>query len=63
MKAAVHQLYLVGVFFIQVKFLEFKRLAQLLQLLLCAVLRRKRRTGLTPGQYRDAFPARLYNTV
>ena len=23
----------------------------------------KRRTGLTPGQYRDAFPARLYNTV
>lgn len=22
-----------------------------------------RRTGLTPGQYRDAFPARLYNTV
>ena len=23
----------------------------------------KRRTGLPPGQYRDAFPARLYNTV
>lgn len=23
----------------------------------------KRRTGLTPGQYRDAFPKRLYNTV
>ncbi|MBW3093411.1 helix-turn-helix transcriptional regulator [Bifidobacterium sp. 82T10] len=23
----------------------------------------KRRTGLTPGQYRDAFPTRLYNTV
>ncbi|GDZ14658.1 hypothetical protein MCC01954_11250 [Bifidobacteriaceae bacterium MCC01954] len=23
----------------------------------------KRRTGLTPGQYRDAFPACLYNTV
>ena len=23
----------------------------------------KRRPGLTPGQYRDAFPARLYNTV
>nr|WP_232778928.1 AraC family transcriptional regulator [Bifidobacterium longum] len=23
----------------------------------------KRRTGLTPGQYCDAFPARLYNTV
>ena len=23
----------------------------------------KRRTGLAPGQYRDAFPARLYNTV
>ena len=23
----------------------------------------KCRTGLTPGQYRDAFPARLYNTV
>ena len=23
----------------------------------------KRRTGLTSGQYRDAFPARLYNTV
>ena len=23
----------------------------------------KRRTGLTPGQYRDAFPGRLYNTV
>lgn len=22
----------------------------------------KRRTGLTPGQYRDAFPARLFNT-
>ncbi|NEG88833.1 AraC family transcriptional regulator [Bifidobacterium aerophilum] len=23
----------------------------------------KRRTGLTPGQYRDAFPKRLYNSV
>ncbi|MCZ4421861.1 hypothetical protein O4C36_09890 [Bifidobacterium breve] len=23
----------------------------------------KRRPGLAPGQYRDAFPARLYNTV
>ena len=23
----------------------------------------KRRTGLTPGQYRDAFPGRLCNTV
>ncbi|KAB8287181.1 AraC family transcriptional regulator [Bifidobacterium ramosum] len=23
----------------------------------------KRRTGLTPGQYRDAFPKRLYNTL
>ena len=23
----------------------------------------KRRTGLTPGRYRDAFPGRLYNTV
>ena len=23
----------------------------------------KRRTGLAPGQYRDAFPARLFNTV
>lgn len=23
----------------------------------------KRRTGLAPGKYRDAFPARLFNTV